>query len=314
MKTSTEHLHLYNVNGATMGTRYTARFYGAENLDTTAIEATLFAAVDQVDRQMSSWKSDSELMRLNAAPVDTWQNVPQELHQVLEAGLAVESASGGAFDMAVGDLVNAWGFGAACQEPEAASIKRLMQGAHTPASRALELDTGRVRKHAPITLDLAGIAKGFGVDQLARCLDGFGIDRYLVGIDGEMRARGLKPDGEPWDIAVERPERGLRSVMGVLALTDAAVATSGDYRHCVTVGRDCLSHTMHGASRGPVRNHLAQVTVVMADCMQADAWATALMAAGETTGPALAQQQGLNALFILREASGLREIAVGSLF
>ncbi|XVN15216.1 FAD:protein FMN transferase [Pseudomonas corrugata] len=162
------------------------------------------------------------------------------------------------------------------------------------ASAALVVDPLRnqVRKRAPLHLDLNGIAKGFGVDELARCLDGFGISRYLVGIDGEMRARGVKPDGQCWVVAVEKPERGVREVMGVMELGDAAIATSGDYRHWVDVAGQAYAHTMNPATGAPLCNPIAAVTVVAASCMLADAWATALMVLGETEGPRLAQERG----------------------
>ena len=102
----------------------------------------------------------------------------------------------------------------------------------------------QVRKSAPIALDLNGIAKGYGVDRLAETLRDHGIADALVGIDGEMRALGLRPDGEPWTIAVEAPDRERRAPHSILALQDAAVATSGDYRHWVEVQGRRLSHTM----------------------------------------------------------------------
>lgn len=306
-------LQRYSLNGETMGTRYTALFHAASGLDEATISGRLFAAVDTVDRQMSTWKDDSDLNRLNAAPAGEWVTVPGELLRVLDCALEISRQSGGAFDIGVGDLVDAWGFGPAGATPDAAQITTLRTRQRALATEALELDAvqGRVCKHASIRLDLSGIAKGFGVDELARCLDSLDIVNYLVGIDGEMRARGAKPGGEPWAVAVEKPLRGIRDVMGVLELTDMAIATSGDYRHFFEVGGQHVAHTMHPASGAPVRNCLAAVTVLAPDCMRADAWATALMVSGEVAGPRLAQAQGLQALFVVREGESWREILIG---
>jgi len=101
----------YSLNGETMGTRYTAVFYAEAGVDTDAINRGLAQAVGRVDQQMSTWKADSDLNRLNAGPEQTWLPVPQELATVLAAALRVSQQSGGAFDIAVGDLVDAWGFG-----------------------------------------------------------------------------------------------------------------------------------------------------------------------------------------------------------
>ncbi|WP_348748076.1 FAD:protein FMN transferase [Pseudomonas rhodesiae] len=302
----------YSLNGQTMGTRYTAVFYAQADINIDQIGRSLAQAVERVDQQMSTWKADSDLNRLNAAPVQTWLPVPKELATVLVTALWVGQQSRGAFDIALGDRVNAWGFG-----PGASSITTLTADTPPSAHRPLALDTLtvdlarlQVRKRAPLTLDLNGIAKGFGVDELARCLEGFGLTRYLVGIDGEMRARGTKPDAQPWSVAIEKPCRGRREVMGVMALSDAAIATSGDYRHWVQVKGRHYAHTLNPATGAPLCNTIAAVTVVAASCMLADAWATALMVLGETEGPRLAQERGMDALFVLRDAETFKELSI----
>mgnify|MGYP005809706745 CR=1 FL=1 len=316
MKTSSDlpasgALQRYSLNGETMGTRYTALFYAPASIDAAAIQAELQAAVDEVDRQMSTWKPDSDLCRLNAAPEDIWVTVPAALMEVLDTGLAVGRESNGAFDMGVGALVDAWGFG-----PSARSFAPHgpAPGPQTPAPAGafLDVDTGlrRVRKRRPVKLDLSGIAKGYGVDALARCLDRRGVADYLVGIDGEMRAHGAKPAGEPWAVAVEQPVFGRREVGGVIELRDAAIATSGDYRHWVDVGGKRYAHTMDPRTGLPLSNTVAAVTVLAPTCMLADAWATALLVLGERDGIALARDKGIDALFVLREDAGLREILV----
>ena len=287
-----------------MGTRYSAVFYAPDDIDASAINAALFASADKVDRQMSTWKPDSDLSRLNAAPAREWFWVPEELMTVLDAALRVGVESGGAFDIGVGDLVDAWGFGPAGTTPDAVRASALKSRTQPPAFELLELDRvqTRVRKRSPIALDLSGIAKGYGVDALANCLDGFGITRYLVGIDGELRARGHKPDGRAWAVAIERPVRDVREAMGVMELADAAIATSGNYRQ--------LGHTMDPVDRQPVRNRLASVTVVMPDCMLADAWATALLVLGETEGVALARKRGMTALFAVHAGNDFEQISI----
>lgn len=295
-----------------MGTRYSAVFFAEVGRDESAIAARLFAAVDQVDRQMSTWKPDSDLSRLNASPVQQWVAVPEELIGVLATSLRISRQSDGAFDIGVGPLVNAWGFGPGKQQPDAQQISTLKKQAYRPAYAILDIDdaNNRVRKQAAITLDLSGIAKGFGVDEMARCLDGFGITSYLVGIDGEMRARGLKPDGRAWAIAVEKPVRGVREAMGAMELTDAAIATSGDYRHWVQIADTYYAHTINPSLRCPSRNRVAAVTVVETSCMLADAWATALLVLGEDAGAQLAQERKMNVLFVLRDGDGFQEISI----
>ncbi|WP_353429629.1 FAD:protein FMN transferase [Paracoccus denitrificans] len=302
------------LNGPTMGTRWSALFHADAGLDPAPVQAALQAAVAEVDAAMSTWQPDSDLMRLNRAPAGAWVAVPAGLAEVLDLGLRIGAVSGGAFNIGMGDAVRAWGFGP--EEADAGAIRATRVTTHPPAHEVLEIDraAGLARKHAPITLDLNGIAKGYGVDRLAEMLQGFGITGFLVGIDGEMRASGLRPDGMPWTVAVEAPDPERRAPQSVLMLQDAAVATSGDYRHHVTVQGQRLSHTMDPATGGPLRSSPASVTVVTGSCAEADAWATALMVQGPQAGGELAARLSLDALFLVREAGGIRTHAVGALF
>ncbi|MDT8857871.1 FAD:protein FMN transferase [Paracoccaceae bacterium Fryx2] len=304
MKTSTD---LITLGGPAMGARWTARL--APGPDLGAIETALAAAVAEVEAQMTTWRDDSDLMRLNRAPVGEWVPVPPHLMQVLTAALRIGDESGGVFDIGVGGLVRAWGFGPARGHSDTAVIRRLL-GVPLASARRLELDPagGRVRKAGEVELDLSGIAKGYGVDELTRVAAGFGVTSCLLGIDGEMRALGCRPDGAPWAVVLEDPASGRRAARGVIGLADRAVATSGDYRHFVRVGDSRLAHTMNPATGGPVQNRLSSVSVLADTCMAADAWATVLMVLGEEAGPAFARARGIEAIFLIREGETIREV------
>ena len=160
-------------------------------------------------------------------------------------------------------------------------------------------------------LDLCGIAKGYGVDRMAAVLQRHGVLHALAALDGELRAVGTQASGKPWTVALEQPEAGRRAVHGVIELDNLAVATSGDYRRFLQVGEARLAHTMDARRGAPVNNGVASVTVLARTCMQADAWATALLVAGPGEGLAMAQRMGLDALFLLRRAEGLVEMGLG---
>ena len=311
-KTSTERAR-FALNGPTMGTRWSALFFAEPGFDPSAVQTRLQAAVDEVDAQMSTWNPDSDLMRLTAAPIGDWVAVPEHLRTVLRLGLDIGRASGGAFDIGMGDAVTAWGFGSEVAAP--ASIRAAMAAPRRLAHEVLEIRTHHVCKREPIALDLNGIAKGYAVDLLAETLQDHGISDALVGIDGEMRALGLRSDGAAWTVAVEAPDPQRRAPHSILALEDAAVATSGDYRHWVEVQGRRLSHTMDPTRGAPLIASPASVTVVARTCAAADAWATALMVLGPGRGAALARRHGLDALFLLRDSDGsVRGVGVGPLF
>ena len=311
-KMSTERARIA-LNGPTMGTRWSALLFADPGFDPGPVRSALQAAVDEVDGQMSTWKPDSDLMRLNAAPIGEWIAVPARLLEVLRLGLEIGRASGGAFDIGMGDAVMAWGFGPEAAAPD--GIRTAMAASRRPAHDVLEINGEHVRKAALIALDLNGIAKGYGVDRLAEILRNQGISDGLVGIDGEMRAMGLRPNGEAWTIAVEAPDAERRTPHSILALQDAAVATSGDYRHWVEVQGRRLSHTMDPRRGAPLIASPASITVVARSCAEADAWATALMVLGPVKGATLAKQSGLDALFLLRDdVVNVRGVGVGRLF
>jgi thiamine biosynthesis lipoprotein len=299
---------LHRLHGPTMGTTWTAQFVAAEP-QLGEIAAGLQAAVDLVDGQMSTWKPGSDLSRFNASPVGSWVPVPTELAFVVQQGLAVGRATSGAFDITVGAQVNAWGFGPA-------GMTELPHSAQPTAGiAALEVQTDppSLRKSAALSLDLSGIAKGFGVDQMAMVLDRAGIDHYLITLDGELRCKGRKPglDGV-WTVALDAPIPGEHRIWDGLKPQDGALATSGDYRHFRVAEGKTLSHTIDPATGRPLENAIASVTVWAPDCWRADAWATALMVMGPQKGVAIAEARNIAALFLIRSSDGVIEAATGA--
>ncbi len=301
------------LHGPSMGTRWSATLDAEDSLDMNALQHDLATAVDQVDQQMSPWKPDSDLMRVNRAPVNAWVVVPAEMLEVLDCALDVQRLSTGAFDPCVGGLVNAWGFGAQGDVPDAQAIRMARQSQPLASHDCLELDraAGQVRKRVPLQLDLCGIAKGYAVDRMAHVLQEHGVRHALAALDGELRAVGGQSGGLAWRVALESPEFDRRAVRGVIELEDLAVATSGDYRRCLEIGGARLAHTMDPRRWAPVNNGVASVTVLASSCMQADAWATALLVAGPDEGLVLAQRMGMDVLFLLRRAVGLIELGLG---
>ena len=166
----------HTLHGPTMGTRWSATCELPAESDSPALRAALHAAlgatVQQVDAQMSPWQPGSALNRFNHTPVGQWVALESEMLQVLAAALQVCQASGGAFDPGVGALVNAWGFGPVRSAPDAAAIQQARQQPYQAATAWLELDVAgqRARRHAPRTIDLCGIAKGYAVDRMAQVL------------------------------------------------------------------------------------------------------------------------------------------------
>lgn len=294
--------------GAAMGTTWRVKIAAAGLAGQRGDEAgrAIAAAIEDVEVLMSTWRQDSELSIFNADRSSFPHRLSRETIAVLMTAKQVFDLSGGAFDPTVGPLVDAWGFGAgdAIAQPTPEDITRLKLAV---GLQRLEIDEsgGKATKHLPeLSCDLSGIAKGFGADRVAVALEKLGLSDFMVEIGGEIAVRGGNERGEPWRIAVERPSDGEVGVFLVLALTDLAVATSGDYRNYREENGKRLSHTIDPRTGYPVDHRLASVTVVHESCTVADAMATALTVLGPEAGMALARREKLAAHFIVRAEDG----------
>ncbi len=264
-----------------------------------ALRADVQALLDAVDRQMSPYRTDSDLTRVNRAGAGACA-APADLLHVARAALDLAAASDGAFDPTVGPQVARWGFG-----PIAGETRADWTGLTLGPDALMKSD-------ARLTLDLCGIAKGHALDGLAALARAAGHADFFVDLGGEAIAAGQHPSGRSWQVGVEDPRPEAGGVAEVLALDGQAVATSGDREHGYTLGNRRYSHIIDPGTGEPVTGSIASVSVIAASAMQADGWATALMAAGSQAGPELARRHGLSALFLQRDGVGLARVTTGA--
>jgi len=289
--------------GETQGTTYTVRIVAAELTaeKVESAEAAIGETLALVDSLMSTYRPDSQISDFNRSQSTEPFPVAPELIDVLQIAQEVSQASKGAFDVTVGPLVQAWGFGPAGlpEPPPPETLKRLKSEIDY---EDLELDPANrtIRKTRPgITIDLSGVAQGYTVDRLALELDGCGIPNYMIEIGGEVKARGHNARGIPWRIGVEKPVPGAREIQLVLPISNTAVSTSGDYRQYREVGGVRISHTVDPRTGRPIQHTLASVTVVNPSCTLADAYCTAIMVLGPEEGYQLAVDKHLAALMLI---------------
>jgi thiamine biosynthesis lipoprotein len=297
------------LTGSAMGTTFSVKLVGPPAaVDLDELGARVAAVLERIEGRTSTYLADSELSRFNAHRGGDWFAVSAELCALVGEALTLGAATGGAFDVTVGPLVNVWGFGPQAgtgEPPEPARIARLLESVGYSALHA-DCSQPALRKDLPdIYVDLSAYAKGYGVDALAALLDGAGVGNYLVEIGGELRVRGRNASGDDWAVAIESPLAESRAVHAIIRVTDTAVATSGDYRNYFEYGGRIYSHTIDPRTGYPVQHDAASVTVVAGEAAYADAMATALLVLGPDEGLAVAEREEVAAFFLVRAADGI---------
>lgn len=302
-------LREHRFSGATMGTTYTVKIIAdalpADSEAETARE--IEARLESVNSKMSTFLPESELSRFNHSAETTPFEMSEETLEVFRLARQISQASGGAFDITVGPLVNAWGFGPDGRPKEPPAPAQLAVMREWVGYDKLDIDTSAstVRKTLPrMYCDLSAIAKGYAVDRVAAALDRLGFRHYMVEVGGEVKTQGRNAQGVPWQIAVEKPSGPGRSGELVVPLTGRAMATSGDYRNYYEKDGVRLSHTIDPRTGRPISHKLASVSVIHTECALADGYATALMVLGPENGYSLADQLELAAFFIVRDKPG----------
>lgn len=284
--------------GPVFGTLYHIKYECAEPLDSQIV-----VELRRVDASLSVFNPASTVSRINTGAT---ARADEMLREVLSRSLEVSRATGGAFDVTVMPLVNAWGFGFKKGEfPTDAAVDSLRAFV---GYRLVSLCGDSVAKGDPrVMLDFGAIAKGYGVDRVARLLREHGVRNYMVEIGGEVVAKGRNPDGRPWQIGVSKPVEGGGDgiIEKVVELSDGAVATSGNYRNFYERDGRKYAHTIDPRTGRPVRHSLLSATVMARDCATADAYATAFMVMGLDSAAAVVKgDKSLRAIFIYSDAQG----------
>jgi thiamine biosynthesis lipoprotein len=299
----------------TMGTRCHITLSGSVPKNgLRRVQEKITAALDELDAAMSTWNPDSEISRFNAFRKPEPVDVSPEFARVVRRALMISRMTGGAFDPTVKPLVDHWGFGAAA---DSAPIERILQSVGW--QKVLVKKNTLIKTHPELQLDLSAIAKGYGVDAVARVIQLAGFKNFLVEIGGEIVAAGTNPHGDAWRIGIESPDPGAafgERILKRITLSGRAMATSGSYRNFRSrADGSRYSHIINPATGMPAESDVASVSVLAASCMDADAAATALFVMGSEKGLALIENTpGMEALFVLHAADETFAVLITSGF
>jgi len=297
---------VHTLHGQTMGTGWTARLGAPLPAPLPVLRGEIEAQLEVVNAELSTWRDDSIISRYNRAPAGTTFELPPGFAAVLSAALALARDTGGAYDPSIGPLVNLWGFGPDGTRKTPPSPAAIAEARARVGWQRLGFEPGsrRIVQPGGLYLDLSSIAKGHGIDQVVEHLRTLGLRSAMFDIGGDLRVIGQRPDGQPWQIGIERPVEGRREVHGVVAMpTDQALATSGSYRSFFRDGGRRYPHLIDPRIAAPVAHRLVSASVLHATCTEADGLATALSVIGPEEGMAFARERGLAVLLLVADDS-----------
>lgn len=296
------------IRGQTMGTTFQVKVPDM-GLDQAKLDREINALLKEVNRQMSTYQTDSEITQFNQTQTTDWVGISEDFGYVLGIAHKVSTWSDGAFDVTVGPLVNLWGFGPEAVPERIPSDAEILAGRERVGYEKLMVRADRKavkKQHMAMYCDLSAVAKGFGVDKITGYLDDLKIRAYFVEIGGEVRVKGQNVDGKRWRVGIATPtaQGGLQKVV---AIEDQSMATSGDYHNYFEKDGKRYSHTIDPRTGRPITHRLASVSVIHAECAYADALATAINVMGADKGFAFALKQNLPVFMIVKGDGGFEE-------
>jgi len=293
---------LERFGGPTMGSHYSIQYVRhSAGPGPKAVQAEVENTLAEVDGQLSTYRSDSDIERFNALPANSCQFMPGSVLELVRVGEQLSVQSDGSFDLTVEPLLNLWGFGPQSREEKVPAAEALAQVRQRVGHGHLRIEGDRLCKDAAVEVDFNSIAAGHAVDRIAARLQALGIDSYLAEATGELKAVGRKPDGSAWRIALEEPRDDRQVAERVIEVNGYGVSTSGDYRKYFEQGGQRYSHTFDARTGTPVLHNLASVTVIHPSALMADGLSTLLLILGPERGWDYAQEHGIGVFFVLRD-------------
>lgn len=297
---------LIELSGSTMGTNYSVTALDHDrNVDKAALKAAIEKGLLNVNAQMSNWDTASEVSRFNAMKSTTPMTVSQGLADVVAASRDINKASDGQFDITLGPVIEAWGFGAqnAGQRPNAGSSALTAALDVAGQTQGLKVNGTQLSKsHPDAQIYLPSIGKGYGVDQMAAVAKSFGLTDFMVEIGGDIYVSGRNADSMNWQIGIETPDSISKKAFQIASVSNMGMATSGDYRNYFERDGERFSHIIDAHTGKPITHTTASVTVLAENTMLADAWSTAMLVLGTERGLEIANKLDLAVLFIDRKA------------
>ncbi len=282
--------------GEAQGTYYAITYYATDTLIT---QIQIDSVLTAFDLSASIWVKESIISKINNNDLNVV--LDNNFIEIFKLSKKISRSTGGAFDITVSPLVNAWGFGFKNKsELPSKSVDSLMELVNFDGIYLLNNEI--IKENPNIQIDYNAIAQGYSVDLIGGFLQSKGISNFLIDIGGEVLAKGKKPEGKKWVVGIEKPSEEAnseRKLDATIEIEDKAIATSGNYRKFFEENGIRYSHTIDPKTGYPAKNTLLSATVMCDSAAIADGYATALMVMGlEKSVEFLKDQPQLDAYLI----------------
>ena len=294
-----------SISGPTMGSTYSIKYLRSAGLaPPTEVRVQVEKILADVDQQMSTYRSDSDIERFNGLPANRCQKMPAPILKLVRVAEQLSEQSEGSYDLTVEPLLNLWGFGPQARGEKVPSAQAQAEVRQRVGYQHLRIEGDQLCKDAAVEVNFNSIAAGYAVDTIAAKIDAMGIHNYLVEATGELKAAGKKLDGAPWRIALEEPRDDQQVAERIIAVDGYGVSTSGDYRNYFEQNGRRYSHTFDARTGAPVSHTLASVTVIHPSALMADGLSTLLLILGPERGWDYAKKHDVGAFFVIRADTG----------
>ncbi|MBL4816459.1 MAG: FAD:protein FMN transferase [Shewanella sp.] len=302
------HINIEQITGNTMGTTYTIQLRLQDTLASKQeIKALVEQELERVNQSLSVYREDSEISKFNLSDAGKPIPVSARLWDVLQISRSVSAQTYGALDVTLGPVIEYWGFGVKRRDLQGKNRGQLELARSKTGMDGFILDSGTVTKVIRgLEINPSAVAKGYGVDRVAKILDDLGVHHYLVEIGGELRTRGVGAGGRDWIVAVTRPEKFSLEIQELFTLKDMSMATSGSYVNYIDSDDKTLSHIIDPTTGMPASNSLVSATVLHQQCAVADGFATAMMILSVERSMQIANELDLAVMLIEQTDTGLR--------
>ena len=307
------------IHGKTMGTSYSIRIVPSIDLQINKeeIQFGLDSLLTEIDRQMSTYRLDSEISIFNSLNKNEAIHISDEFAIVLKRAIYWGEITKGAFDVSVLPSILLWRKGKPDREyPDQweppTDLESVMEMVKVDFKKINLNQNNLIKSFLDQMIDLNAIAKGWGVDQLFEYMRDAGMKNFMVEIGGEVRTIGKNNKGSHWKIGIDKPMIGTvpgEQIYSVVSVSNQAMATSGNYRNFKEYDNVTYSHIINPRTGRPTQSNIASVTVVAPNCMDADALATALNVMEVEEGLELVESlDGFEAFWIIKENEELRSV------